>query len=66
MQKKVNNIKLSINGEKLKENFNINKGPLISVILENLYKARLDGLPENSENEFVTKYLNERNPIDVK
>ena len=64
--KKINNLKLSINGKKLNEDFNIRKGPLISIILENLYKERLDGLDENSENAFVREFLNKRNLTDDK
>ena len=59
--KKIKNIKLEINGKNLYEEYKIFKGPLVSVVLDKLYKARLDGMPADEEREFVKNFLYEGN-----
>jgi hypothetical protein len=44
-------------GKDLIEHFNLEEGPQIREILNALYKARIEGLPENKEKEFVEEYL---------
>jgi tRNA nucleotidyltransferase (CCA-adding enzyme) len=49
--------KPSMTGKDLIEHFNLEEGPQIREILNALYKARIEGLPENKEKEFVEEYL---------
>ncbi|TYB95668.1 MAG: CBS domain-containing protein [Kosmotoga sp.] len=49
--------KPSTTGRDLIEQFNIQEGPQIREILNALYKARIEGLSENKEKEFVKEYL---------
>lgn len=63
--KKIKNIKLEINGKNLYEEYKIFKGPLVSVVLDKLYKARLDGMPADEERKFVKNFLYEGNFNDL-
>ncbi len=47
----------SLTGNDLINQFNLDEGPQIRQILEALYKARIEGLPESKEKEFVNNYL---------
>jgi tRNA nucleotidyltransferase (CCA-adding enzyme) len=49
--------KPSMTGKDLIEQFNLEEGPQIREILDALYRARIEGLPENKEKEFVDEYL---------
>lgn len=49
--------KPSITGSDLIKQFNLEEGPQIREILNALYKARIEGLPENKEKEFIEEYL---------
>ena len=58
--KKLNDTKLSINGNVLKTRYGMREGPEIRDVLDELFCARLDGLTKDKEDEFVREYLKGR------
>jgi tRNA nucleotidyltransferase (CCA-adding enzyme) len=58
--KKLSRIELTVDGNVLKEKFGMNEGPEIREVLDGLFCARLDGLDEKKEDEFVREYLKGR------
>ncbi len=58
--KRVEEVRLSINGDVLKTDFGLKEGPAMREVLEALYCARLDGLSREREEEFVRDYLKGR------
>ncbi|PZC52919.1 polynucleotide adenylyltransferase [Mesotoga sp. TolDC] len=58
--KKSSRTELTIDGNVLKEKFGMNEGPEIREVLDGLFCARLDGLDEKKEDEFVREYLKGR------
>ncbi|MFA7426557.1 hypothetical protein, partial [Mesotoga sp.] len=56
----LNEIRLTVDGTVLIEKYRMKEGPEIRELLEELLCARLDGLAEEKEDEFVREYLKGR------